>query len=331
MKTKWYNNGLIEKLIKENDEIPNGFSRGRLHKKTKTDELSEKFSKEYIYELYIIQNMPYDKLFTYLNISRSDLRKLLSRYKIKKDIKYARKNNTYRRSPEEIRLVAEKSKKTQQERWRQKDEDFKKAYSEKRSREMLSRSSEAKEQTRKKYQAYWNNLSQEEKEEINRKKSISSKKVWKNKNEELLKKRHDTYIKNREVQKQKLCRTIAEQKLYDILIKKYSDVVYDIRVDDRYPFYCDFYIPSLDLFIELQAHPSHGRLPYSMLTFEEYSKYPNKWVDVFARRDVEKLKYIENNDLNFIRLYPNATLQENYTINKNKNIEIINICYRSQH
>ena len=40
-----------------------------------------------------------------------------------------------------------------------------------------------------------------------------------------------------------------------------SDVITQYK-DDRYPFACNFYIPSLDLFIECNYHWTYGGKPY---------------------------------------------------------------------
>ena len=101
-------------------------------------------------------------------------------------------------------------------------------------------------------------------------------------------------------------------------------------MNDKYPYYCDFYIPSLELFIELQAHPSHGRLPINKLSVDEYSKYSAKWVDVFARRDVEKINKAKKNNINLIRIYPRASLKENLELNEYKFLDLVEICYYSQ-
>ena len=62
--------------------------------------------------------------------------------------------------------------------------------------------------------------------------------------------------------------------MFDTIIQYYPDVIYDVIVDGRYPYYCDFYIPSEDLFIELNAHPSHGSKPISMIPFASPSFLP---------------------------------------------------------
>lgn len=51
-----------------------------------------------------------------------------------------------------------------------------------------------------------------------------------------------------------------EQVLYELLCNMFGqgDVLTQYKDAERYPFHCDFYVKSLDLFIELNAHWSHG-------------------------------------------------------------------------
>lgn len=322
---KWYNNGESEIYINSEECIPNGFTEGRL---SKLHQLKNQISKEQLYKLYIIENKPFDIVFKELNITRKDLRRLLTYYKIKKDAKQRSLNNTYKRSKEIVLEVAAKSSMTQKKRWEEISPEFKQYWSAKCRDTMLNLDAETANRKSLAYKSYWKSLSDKQRQEINSRRSASCRSAWSN--PYLIEKSNETKRINRLKSVGRLCRTLAEQKLYDKLIALFPDTLYDIKVDDRYPFYCDFYIPSLDLFIELQAHPSHGRLPIEMMSIEEYSKYKSSWADVFGRRDVEKLQYITKNNLNFIRVYPNATIEENYTINKNTNKEIIDICYRSQ-
>ena len=53
-----------------------------------------------------------------------------------------------------------------------------------------------------------------------------------------------------------------EQKSYIILQEIYPDVIHHYKDKERYPFNCDFYIPSLDLFIECQYGMFHNKRPY---------------------------------------------------------------------
>lgn len=55
-------------------------------------------------------------------------------------------------------------------------------------------------------------------------------------------------------------RSKLEDELYRLLVKQFgkADVKRQHIDEDRYPFACDFYVVSRDLFIELNAHWSHG-------------------------------------------------------------------------
>lgn len=103
-----------------------------------------------------------------------------------------------------------------------------------------------------------------------------------------------------------------------------EDVLTEYVDEIRYPFHCDFYIKSLDLFIELNLHPTHGLHPFNndspedqeLLRLLESNK--TDWnincINVWTQRDVEKLEFANKNKLNYIMLYP----QDEYT-------DIINI------
>lgn len=325
-KTKWYNNSIKESLISETDAIPEGYVKGRLPKHTRLDDLILMVSKEELYDLYIIQNIPFHKLYEQLNISDRDLRKLLTHYKIKKDLKQAAKNNQYKATHEDYVERGKKSASTQKKNWESKSDAEKHEWVKTCRDAQLNMSAEKKKKKTDGYLNWWFSLTEEQRREINLKRSNTVKQNWEENGDVILQKMKITEKENR---KDRLCRSVAEQKMFDVLIKKYPDVIYDIRVDDRYPFYVDFYVPSEDLFIELNAHPSHGRLPMHLLKFEEYSKYTSKWADVFGRRDVEKQNCALMNNLNYIMIYPQATLNENISLN-NQNKNLIELLYNSQ-
>ena len=48
-----------------------------------------------------------------------------------------------------------------------------------------------------------------------------------------------------------------------LIIFEKDDIIRQYYDKDRYPFNCDFYIKSKDLFIEYQGHPSHGYCPFN--------------------------------------------------------------------
>lgn len=148
--------------------------------------------------------------------------------------------------------------------------------------------------------------------------------MWKD-NDDAKERQHISQEKTRVQQKGKLCRTKAEQSIYDTLINIYPNLQYDVKVDSRYPYYCDFYIPSIDLFIEYQGHPSHGRLPIEFMDERDYVNYQSNWLRTFAERDVEKYKIATKNNLNIIRYYPNATVDENIMVNGKQHTKFIKL------
>ena len=105
-----------------------------------------------------------------------------------------------------------------------------------------------------------------------------------------------------------------ELTLYRYLVEKYGadDVVRQYK-EDRYPFYCDFYVRSKDLFIELNIHPCHNFKKYdperdekelqAMMEKAKTSRYWANMIDVWTRRDVEKLEWANKEHLNYITIY----------------------------
>ena len=108
-----------------------------------------------------------------------------------------------------------------------------------------------------------------------------------------------------------------EKSILGILQKKFSDVISPYR-DDRYPFNCDFYIPSLDLFIEYQGTWLHGSHPFNLndpkdqevvKIWEEKAKeinfkgnlknYYKMAIDIWTKKDVMKRELAKENYLNF--------------------------------
>lgn len=107
-----------------------------------------------------------------------------------------------------------------------------------------------------------------------------------------------------------------EEILYSELITLYGkDNVCRQYKDTRYPFNCDFYIIEKDLFIELNAHWTHGGQPYDpdnpecqkqLLEWQEKaktSKYYQNAIYVWTDLDVRKRKIAEENNLNYKTMY----------------------------
>lgn len=104
-----------------------------------------------------------------------------------------------------------------------------------------------------------------------------------------------------------------EDKIYDVLLTIFSEVKRYYRSED-YPFLCDFYIPSEDLYIECNFHWTHQDEPFigsieqleKLKKLEEKAKsseYYETVIDTWTRRDVQKFNVVKENNLNFLAFY----------------------------
>ena len=327
MKPQWYNNWKIELLITDLNDIPEGFEKGRLKKNL--IRLLSQITKEELFNYYMIDNHPFEETFLHFNLTRGELRQLLKYYNIHKDQKQAAKNNNYKRSKEQVKEVAKKSSLTQKQTWKNKSEEEKEQWRQQQIQShstykyRSNQSSIVKEAQK--------NMSVEYKEELNHSRSETLKKLWEKDKEELLKQRSDTAKLNRK-KESRLCRTKLEQKVYDVLSLIYPDIQYDVKVDNRYPYFVDFYIPSLDVFIELQGHPSHGKVPYEQeneQSLQEAYKLYGDWLRIYTQVDVEKYNTAKSNKINIVRVYPFTSIEENYKINKNIDSNLIDLIFSS--
>lgn len=127
-----------------------------------------------------------------------------------------------------------------------------------------------------------------------------------------LAKQHETKKKNNSFNSSK-----PEEMYKQYLINKYGedDVKAQYNADSRYPFECDFYIKSLDLFIELNLHWSHGNHPFNSESEEDVKKleiwrekaktsdfYKNA-IETWTVRDVRKIQMAQKNNLNYKAYY----------------------------
>lgn len=103
---------------------------------------------------------------------------------------------------------------------------------------------------------------------------------------------------------------LLEKELIDLKInykKEYND--------RRYPYHCDFYIPKLDMFIEINAFWVHGYHWFNkndpkdietLNTWKEKSKTSKFYeyaIRVWIIKDLEKRKTAEQNNLNYVVLW----------------------------
>lgn len=92
--------------------------------------------------------------------------------------------------------------------------------------------------------------------------------------------------------------------------------------DSRYPFNCDFYIYSLDLFIELNLSWTHGGHKYDKKAKcdqlkeafwrekAKTSKYYKLALDTWMHRDIIKIHTAKLNKLNYLMAYNNKDIEE---------------------
>lgn len=110
-----------------------------------------------------------------------------------------------------------------------------------------------------------------------------------------------------------------EDHLYQILTELYgkNDILRQYKDPERYPWSCDFYIKSLDLFIELQGFFTHGGHPFDETNYEDLqrkSELEEKWnctksklyiivLNVWCNTDIKKRNLAKNNGLNYIEIF----------------------------
>ena len=190
--------------------------------------------------------------------------------------------------------------------------------------------------------------SKEELEAYGKSQSEKLKKVYSEHGDEIIAKRTDTISKKPKEEitnsRNKQTETIRNSYGYDIVVKKrfetmknnYSykksnseDLTYELLVklygEDNvirqyidsvvYPYHCDFYIKSEDLFIECNYHWTHGGMPFNendqacLDLLEEWcekaqnSKYTDNAIITWTQRDVEKRSTAKSNNLNYIEFF----------------------------
>lgn len=81
---------------------------------------------------------------------------------------------------------------------------------------------------------------------------------------------------------------------------------------EQYPYYCDFYIPERDEYVELSLHWTHGGKPYEgtkedkqkvTLWQQRGSRYYLHAIHVWTERDIEKRQTAKKNGVNLTELF----------------------------
>jgi len=94
-----------------------------------------------------------------------------------------------------------------------------------------------------------------------------------------------------------------------------DDVIYQKKQTKEYPFMCDFYLIPYKLYIELNAHWTHGNMPFDK-DDEQCKKLLKKWIDggtpfyegairTWTIRDPKKREVAKANNLNYLEIFSN--------------------------
>lgn len=102
--------------------------------------------------------------------------------------------------------------------------------------------------------------------------------------------------------------SLSEYRLGELLREKFGeDDVFNNYVSSQYPYKCDYYIKSRDLYIELNAHWSHGGHWYNAASDEcvvtewmNKSAFYRNAAQTFSERDVAKREIARVNVLNYV-------------------------------
>lgn len=100
----------------------------------------------------------------------------------------------------------------------------------------------------------------------------------------------------------------TEEELFLYIKSRFPTVVRQYKDKNRYPYFCDFYIPELDYFIELQGYYTHGKHPFDPNSNEDLQLieyYKKKYgedcqpITIWSIKDVEKRDCAKKHNLNF--------------------------------
>ena len=129
----------------------------------------------------------------------------------------------------------------------------------------------------------------------------------------------------------------SEDESYKLLSEKFPDIIRQYK-SELYPFYCDFYIPSLDLYIECNYHWTHGNKLYEgtnedNVLLEEWktknTNYYNNAIYTWTNLDIRKYNIAKENRLNY-KIFYNIDELKNWliiSINYDKNLFIKELNY----
>ena len=107
-----------------------------------------------------------------------------------------------------------------------------------------------------------------------------------------------------------------EDEFGEWLSMNYFDYIPQYK-SEEYPFLCDFYLPTYKLYIEINAHWTHGKHPFDntndddlkqLIIWKEKSKeslFFKKAINVWTNLDIKKQKIAKENNLQYLAVYSN--------------------------
>ena len=146
--------------------------------------------------------------------------------------------------------------------------------------------------------------------------SIGISNAYKQRKEQILQKRNETKRQNNSFHISK-----PELLVKQFLEQVFSDVQYQ-HISKEYPFNCDFYVPSLDLYIECHFNWTHGGRPFNendescieqLNAWKEKaktSKFYQNAIYVWTDLDVRKRQCVIDSNLNWLAFYSMGDFEE---------------------
>ena len=152
----------------------------------------------------------------------------------------------------------------------------------------------------------------------------------------------DNPLKNKEIWKksqdnrQISSKSKLENNFLNYLKLKYeSDDIITQYKSKEYPYYCDFYIKSINLYIEIQGHWTHNDHPFDINNLNDQlimnkwrtkslsDKYYKNALNTWTIKDVEKRNTAIQNNLNYLEIFGKTDLNKYINIFENyiKNME----------
>ena len=221
--------------------------------------------------------------------------------------------NSWANKPEDEKLIHRENIK---KAWDTMEEEKKFQIFENRLNSWAQHTEEDRKEIGNKISEKYQNKSDEEKLKIQELKSKAQKEAWERKTPEEIINTVEKIMKSKK-ENNSFHTSKPEKDLLNLLniIFNREDIETQYCKDPRYPFPCDFYVKSLNLFIELNIFMTHGFHPFNPDNIEDIKKV-QLWKEkskthplykialkVWIESDPKKLKIAKENKLNYLMVY----------------------------